>query len=427
MKLIERTRQICKALENKNEDIGAAGRERVADISDPGSDRNLGETANEIPGETPKEDEDPFSEVDQSLTQLFRKFRPDKEESPFACSGHDYLEIPSINWAEAKSCTGPFDANGRVTKEWLTELLARFTHDQVCEGHNSCAEPSEIEMEELTNFAEMQNRVSGPTLSVPIRTTAIPELDSVLHTTPPAIVEPVDTASLGTDTSIEIKPAGREESAVETSERDAAISPGGSKRTPDVLGKVAENSIPPEDAMTSITSSGLVTENGPSTNIGEDAVSRSQKARDSEHTMANLQRIQAIKEELTSLVTDIFGRIPNSSDNDSDEVSNKSTTGVAEADLLKILRFFQFDLAFQLVQVILLGEVRDSLLPRGELMEEPLAEVREPVEDAHAVYGSGERGNEQTSSDEVPEALKEAEKGFKTTVSGEETISTDSG
>ena len=94
----------------------------------------------------------------ESLTQLFRKFRPDKEESPFACSGHDYLEIPSINWAEAKSCTGPFDANGRVTKEWLTELLARFTitNDQVCEGHTPWAEPSEMEMEELTNFAEMQ-------------------------------------------------------------------------------------------------------------------------------------------------------------------------------------------------------------------------------------------------------------------------------
>ena len=108
-----------------------------------------------------------------------------------------------------------------------------------------------MEMEELTNFAEMQNIVNGPTMSMPIRTTTISELGGVLLTTPPAIVEPVDTASLETDTSIEIKSAGREESAVETSARDAAIPPGGSsgKRTPDILGKVAENSIPPEDAI----------------------------------------------------------------------------------------------------------------------------------------------------------------------------------
>jgi hypothetical protein len=362
LKLIERIRQIQKTLENKKEGIGAAGWERVANISNPENDRNSGETANEIPEETPKEDGDPFSEVDQSLTQLFREFRPDKEESPFACSGHDYLEIPSINWAEAKSCTGPFDANGRVTKEWLTELLARFTNDQVCEGHTPCAEPSEGEMEELTNFTEMQNRASGP---MPIRTTAISELDSVLHTAPPAIIEPVDTASLGTDTSIEIKSADHEESAVETSARDAAIPCGGSsgKHTPDVLGKVAENSIPPRHAITSVPNRGLVTANGASTNNGESAAFRSQKPCDSEQTMAHLLQIQAIKEELTSLMIDTFGITPNSSDNDSDEVSNKSSIEVAEAYLSNARLVLLANLAFLLVQVILLGEVRDSLVP----------------------------------------------------------------
>lgn len=371
LKLIERARQIRKALENKREDISTAERECVANISDPGSDGILEEKANEISEDTPKEDGDPFSDVDQSLTKLFRKFRPDKEESPFACSGHDYLEIPSINWAEAKSCTGPFDANGRVTKEWLTELLARFTNDQVCEGQTPCVESSEMEFEELANFAEMQNIVNGPTMSMPIRTTTISELGGILHAAPPAIVELVDTASLRTDTSIEIKSAGREGSAVETSARDAEILPGGSsgKRTPGVLSKVAKNSIPPEDAITSDPSSELVTENGPLTNIGESAVSGSQKAGNSEQTMANLQRIQAIKEELTSFVTHSFGTIQNSSDNNSDEVPNGGTTGVARADLLKLLCLFQFDLAFQLVQVILLGEVRGSLFSGDKFME----------------------------------------------------------
>jgi hypothetical protein len=51
--------------------------------------------------------------------------------------------------------------------------------------------------------------------------------------------------------------------------------------------------------------------------------------------------------------------------------------------------------------------------------------MREPVEDAHAVDESRERGDEQTSSDELLEALKEVEKAFETTVSGEGTISRD--
>lgn len=51
--------------------------------------------------------------------------------------------------------------------------------------------------------------------------------------------------------------------------------------------------------------------------------------------------------------------------------------------------------------------------------------MREPVGGAHVIYGSGERGNEQTSGDQVLEALKEVEEGLEATISGEETISRD--
>jgi hypothetical protein len=360
LKLIERSRQGLKALKIETEDISSAERECVANISDPRSDGILGEKVNETLEDTPKEDENSLLDVNKSLTQLFRKFRPDKEESPFACSDHEFLEIPYINWAEAKSSMGPFDANGRVTKDWLTELLARFTNDQVCDDQTPCAESSEMELEELPNLAEMHN-MNGPTISMPIRTTTIRELGGVLHSKPPAAIEPVDTVNLGTDNLTEINSAGREESAMETPATNAEIPLDGSsgKRTPDVLSKVTENSVAPEDAITSDLSSELVTENGSPINIDEPAISRSQKAGDSEETISNLKRIKAIKEQFTFMELDILNLKQNSVDNNNDEITNKSTTGPREGILLiaKVL----YDLVFKLAQMILLGEVRDSL------------------------------------------------------------------
>jgi ankyrin repeat protein len=366
LKLIEETRQIWKVLQNRNEDVSRARNEDEREISDARIEGSLEDRADDVSENPPEVDKDSFSAVNESLVRLFEDFRPDREVPPFACSGHDYLEIPSINWAEADTSTGPFDVNGKVTKEWLTDLLARYTNDEVYESQTSCTEPSKMEMEELRNLTETLHGENYRPMKVPIRTTTTSELDGVLHSTPQTNLTQVDTVSPEIDSSITTKSEDRESSSLETLADDAAIAPVGVssfKGTLDCSIEAADTSILPEDAKISVPNSDLDIRNGASTNVDERALPGSQGAGSAEQVTANQLEIQAVKKELLSGVASLAQSISTPSVDNSDEKSNKGTRKDSEDDisLLTIVETIKHYLAFQFVQVILLGAVTEQL------------------------------------------------------------------
>jgi ankyrin repeat protein len=371
LKLIEETRQIWKVLQNRNEDVSRARNEDEGEISDARIEGSLEDRADDVSENPPEVDKDSFSAVNESLVRLFEDFRPDREVPPFACSGHDYLEIPSINWAEADTSTGPFDVNGKVTKEWLTDLLARYTNDEVYESQASYTEPSKMEMEELRNLTETLHGENYRPMKVPIRTTTTSELDGVLHSAPQTNLTQVDTASPEIDSSITTKSEDRESSSLETLADDAPIAPVGVssfKGTLDCSIKAADTSILPEDAKISVPNSDLDIRNGASTNVDERALPGSQGAGSAEQVMANQLRIQVVKEELLSDVASLVQSISTPSVDNSDEKSNKGTRKDSEDDIspLTIAEIIKHYLAFQFVQVILLGAVTEQLFEEDE-------------------------------------------------------------
>ncbi|KAI9766851.1 MAG: hypothetical protein M1839_004756 [Geoglossum umbratile] len=68
---------------------------------------------------------DPSSEIERELDKHYGRHKPDREVRNFICSGHEYVQIRDKSAIEdtEKEC---FGADGRVTAEWLSELLEAY-------------------------------------------------------------------------------------------------------------------------------------------------------------------------------------------------------------------------------------------------------------------------------------------------------------
>ena len=131
LKLVEKARKAekQKEVEGKGETEKGKGKEKEG-----GNQRGREKTKGE---RNDKDDEgdshDTFAAITEELSDLYAEHRPDKEIPDFICSNHEYLEIPDKSGMSEteQEC---YDANGKLTNEWLSEHLAKYQGQKI-DGH----------------------------------------------------------------------------------------------------------------------------------------------------------------------------------------------------------------------------------------------------------------------------------------------------
>jgi len=74
--------------------------------------------------------DDPFSAITEKLSKFYEEHKVDKEIPAFICSGHEYLEVPDRSIRE-EAQKDHFDAEGRLTNEWLSKLLEKYLQNEI--------------------------------------------------------------------------------------------------------------------------------------------------------------------------------------------------------------------------------------------------------------------------------------------------------
>jgi ankyrin repeat protein len=109
--------------------------------------------------------EDPFAKIEEELAELYREHKPDKELDMFICSGHEYLEVRDKTTMKDADRVY-FDANGKLTTEWLSDLLEIYQNDRIENEAGEDAEPLRLPNPELdsprTNSKADESKMSKP-------------------------------------------------------------------------------------------------------------------------------------------------------------------------------------------------------------------------------------------------------------------------
>jgi ankyrin repeat protein len=125
LKLVEKAREASEKMvewEKMRTERRGTGKEEEEDGEQRWEEKKEEEKDKDNDGEN---NNHPFSTIDEGLFHLYAKHRPDKEIRDFACSNHEYLDIPNIAGTSEteRKC---FDADGKLTNEWLSKLLEKY-------------------------------------------------------------------------------------------------------------------------------------------------------------------------------------------------------------------------------------------------------------------------------------------------------------